>query len=175
MGTVDADDVMACIETAVARYEFCDSGRLGIMGGSYGGFMTSWLVGHTNMFKAALSERAVNNWISFFGSSDNGHVFKGEIGSWPFEDIDAYLKISPTTYADAIETPLMIMHSEDDLRCNIEQAQYLFTHLRLRLKEVEMVRFPAESHELTRSGSPHHRIQRFDILLEWFDRYLQSG
>lgn len=172
MGSVDYEDVMACLETALERFDFCDPERLGVMGGSYGGFMTSWIVGRTDVFRAALSERAVNNWVSFFGSSDAGPSIKGEIGAWPFEDIQAHLRISPTSYASSIETPLLIMHSEDDLRCDIEQAQHLFAILRLRKKEVELVSFPAESHELTRSGSPAHRLQRFEIILEWFERYL---
>lgn len=172
MGSVDFEDVMACIDTALDRYGFCDPERVGVMGGSYGGFMTSWIVGHSDRFKAAVSERAVNNWLSFFGSSDDGPFFKAEIGAWPFEDTEALLRISPSTYATSIDTPLLIMHSEKDLRCNIEQAQHLFAILRLRRKEVEFVRFPAESHELSRSGSPSHRVQRFEIILDWFARHL---
>jgi dipeptidyl aminopeptidase/acylaminoacyl peptidase len=83
--------------------------------------------------------------------------------------------MSPTTYASEIETPLLVVHSENDLRCNIEQGEHLFTLLRLHGKEVEMLRFPAESHELSRSGSPIHRVQRFDAILEWFGRYLAPG
>ncbi len=172
MGSVDYDDVMAALDTALQRYDFCDPDRLGVLGGSYGGFMTSWIVSHTDRFKAAVSERAVNNWVSFFGSSDEGPAFKGEIGAWPFEDVEAYLRISPTSYAPRINTPLLILHSENDLRCNIEQAQHLFAILRLLGKEVEFVRFPAESHELSRSGAPVHRVRRFEIILEWFARYL---
>jgi dipeptidyl aminopeptidase/acylaminoacyl peptidase len=81
--------------------------------------------------------------------------------------------MSPWTYAKEIETPLLIVHSEQDLRCNIEQAEQLFTTLRLLKRDVELVRFPAESHELTRSGNPAHRVQRFELLLDWFDRYLK--
>jgi dipeptidyl aminopeptidase/acylaminoacyl peptidase len=89
-----------------------------------------------------------------------------------WEDMDAYLAMSPATYAQDIETPVLVVHSENDLRCNIEQGEHLFTLLRLLGKDVEMVRFPAESHELSRSGSPLHRVQRFEIILEWFSRYL---
>ena len=92
---------------------------------------------------------------------------------WPFEDVGPYLAQSPITYADKITTPLLILHSENDLRCPIEQAEHLFTILRLLGREVEFVRFPAESHELTRSGSPFHRVTRLEIVLEWFARYLQ--
>ena len=125
-----------------------------MLGGSYGGFMTSWIVGHTNRFKAACSERAVNNLVSMYGSSDIGWVFKGYHGEFVHDAVDMYLEISPWTYAKQIETPLLILHSEHDLRCNIEQAEQLFTTLRLLKKDVELVRFPAESHELTRSGNP---------------------
>jgi dipeptidyl aminopeptidase/acylaminoacyl peptidase len=172
-GTVDYEDVMAAVETAVERYDFVDGERLGVLGGSYGGFMTSWIVGHTNRFKAACSERAVNNLVSAYGSSDLFWVFAGQFGSFLYEDLDAWVDRSPSRYAANIETPLLIMHSENDLRCAIEQGEHLFITLRLAGKPVELVRFPGEGHELSRSGSPRHRVRRFEILLEWFDRYLK--
>ena len=172
-GTVDYEDLMAAIETAVERFAFVDGERLGVLGGSYGGFMTSWIVGHTSRFKAACSERAVNNLVSAYGSSDVFWAFAGQFGSFLYEDFDAWVKHSPSTYADAIETPLLIMHSENDLRCSVEQAEHLFITLRLAQKDVEFVRFPAEGHELSRGGSPTHRVQRFEILLDWFDRHLK--
>ena len=94
-----------------------------MLGGSYGGYMTSWIVGHTNRFKAACSERAVNNLVSMYGSSDIGWVFKGYHGEFVHDAVDTYLEMSPWTYAKQIETPLLILHSEQDLRCNIEQAR----------------------------------------------------
>jgi len=172
-GTVDYEDVMAVTEEAVRRFDFIDPDRLGVTGGSYGGYMTSWIVGHTNRFKAACSERAVNNMVSMYGSSDVGWVFKGYHGEFVHDDVETYLRMSPWTYARQIETPLLILHSENDLRCNIEQAEQLFTTLRLLKRDVELVRFPAESHELTRSGNPAHRVVRFELLLDWFDRYLK--
>ena len=172
-GTVDYEDLMAVVDTALERYDFCDTERLGVIGGSYGGYMTSWIVSHTKRFKAACSERAVNNLVSMYGSSDIGWVFKGYHGVFVHDDVETYLQLSPWTYAKHIETPLLILHSEQDLRCNIEQAEQLFTTLRLLKRDVELVRFPAESHELTRSGNPAHRVQRFELVLEWFDRCLK--
>ena len=172
-GSVDYEDLMAVVDTALERYGFIDADRLGVLGGSYGGYMTSWIVSHTNRFKAAISERGVNNLVSMYGSSDVGWVFKGYHGEFVHDAVDKYLQISPWTYAKQIETPLLLLHSENDLRCNIEQAEALFTTLRLLGKDVELVRFPAESHELTRSGNPVHRVQRFELVLEWFDRHLQ--
>ena len=172
-GSVDYQDLMAVADEALKRFDFCDPDRMGVLGGSYGGFMTSWIVGHTDRFKAACSERAVNNLVSMYGSSDIGWAFKGYHGEFVHDDVDMYLQISPWTYAKEIETPLLILHSEQDLRCNIEQAEQLFTTLRLLKRDVELVRFPAESHELSRAGNPAHRVQRFELLLDWFDRYLQ--
>ena len=171
-GTVDYEDLMAVVDTALERFDFIDAERLGVLGGSYGGFMTSWIVGRTNRFKAALSERAVNHTVSAFGSSDLFWVFERIFGGPMYDNVDEWLRLSPTTYAQAIETPLLVMHSENDLRCNVEQGEHLFTLMRLLGKEVEMVRFPAEGHELSRAGSPRHRVQRFEAILEWFGRYL---
>jgi dipeptidyl aminopeptidase/acylaminoacyl peptidase len=172
-GSVDFEDVTAVLDEALRRFDFLDPDRTGIMGGSYGGFMTSWAVGHTDRFKAAVSERAVNQMLAMHGSSDIFWVFSREFGAYAFDDPQSYLERSPATYARNITTPLLIMHSEQDLRCNVEQAEHLFVTLRLLRKEVELLRFPAESHELTRSGSPVHRVMRFDAVLEWFDRYLK--
>jgi dipeptidyl aminopeptidase/acylaminoacyl peptidase len=174
-GTVDYEDLIGVVDEALRRYDLCDPDRLGVLGGSYGGFMTSWIVSHTDRFHAACSERSVNNFVMEGGSSDIGWAFKGEVGAHWFEAPDVYLKISPSTYAENITTPLLILHSEEDLRCPVGHAEDLFTILRLLKREVEMVRFPAESHELTRSGSPAHRVMRFELILEWFERYLQPG
>jgi dipeptidyl aminopeptidase/acylaminoacyl peptidase len=172
-GTVDYEDVMGVVDTALDRYDCLDPERLGVIGGSYGGFMTSWIVSHTNRFKAACSERAVNHLLSAFGSSDLFWLFSRHFGGTPYDDMQAWLDRSPAAHATAIETPLLILHSEDDLRCNVEQAEHLFVALRLQRKPVELVRFPAEGHELSRSGSPVHRVTRFEVILEWFDRHLK--
>ncbi|HEY5099296.1 MAG TPA: S9 family peptidase [Gaiellaceae bacterium] len=171
-GTVDYEDVMAVVDTALEKFDFLDGERMGVIGGSYGGFMTSWIVGHTNRFKAAITERSVNNLVSMFGSSDLFWVFERQFGGPMWDNVESHLEKSPSTYAKNIETPLLILHSENDLRCPVEQGEHLFSLLRLLGKEVELLRFPAESHELTRSGSPIHRVQRFDAVLEYFGRYL---
>jgi dipeptidyl aminopeptidase/acylaminoacyl peptidase len=172
-GTVDYEDLMAVTDEALRRFSFCDSDRLGVLGGSYGGFMTSWIVGHTDRFQAACSERAVNNFIAEAGSSDIGVWFKSYVGVHWFEDPETYLKISPASYAREITTPLLILHSEDDLRCPVVNAEELFAILRILGRDVELVRFPGEGHELSRSGKPRHRVMRFEALIDWFDRHLK--
>jgi len=168
-GTVDVDDVLALLDEALTRPE-CDPTRVGVMGGSYGGFMTSWLCSHVpNRFTAAISERALNAWDSFAGSSDIGYYFaQAYVGA----DRDAQWAASPLAYADRIDIPLLIIHSERDWRCPLEQAQRLFVALKRRGAEVEMLLFPGEGHELSRSGRPRHRRQRFEAILAWWDRYL---
>ena len=166
---------MGVVDTALEKFPFLDADGLGVLGGSYGGYMTSWIIGHTKRLKAALSERAVNSLTGMFGSSDIGWVFEHQFGGHMWEDMDTYLAMSPATYAQEIETPVLVLHSENDLRCNIEQGELLFNILRVMGKEVEMLRFPAESHELSRSGSPRHRVMRFEAILEWFGRYLSPG
>jgi dipeptidyl aminopeptidase/acylaminoacyl peptidase len=173
-GSVDYDDLMAVTDEAIKRFGFIDPERMAVMGGSYGGYMTSWIVGHNDRFRCAISERAVNDIASEDGSSDIGGFFKGYIGAYPWEAPEAYRALSPLTYASEITTPLLILHSEDDLRCPINQGEQLFTMLRALGRDVEFVRFPAESHELTRSGSPTHRVQRFELILEFLGQHLRG-
>jgi dipeptidyl aminopeptidase/acylaminoacyl peptidase len=173
-GSVDYDDLMAVTDEAIKRFAFIDPERIAVMGGSYGGYMTSWIIGHTDRFRCAISERAVNEMVSEDGSSDFAGFFRGYVGANPWEAPEAYRRISPLTYAEQITTPTLILHSEDDLRCPINQGEQLFTVLRALRREVEFVRFPGESHELTRSGSPTHRVQRFELVLDWLDRYLRA-
>ena len=171
-GSVDFEDLMAVVDEAIRRFDFVDAARLGVMGGSYGGYMTSWIVGHTDRFACAISERAVNDMASEDGTCDFAGFFRASVGGAAWEDVEAYLRVSPWTYAKDVTTPLLILHSEDDLRCPVGQAEELFTVLRSLRKPVEMVRFPAEGHEMSRSGSPAHRVMRFEVVLEWLDRHL---
>ncbi len=175
-GGGDFADVMAGLDGALERCHFIDPERLGVMGGSYGGFMASWTVGHNNRFKAACSERAVNNAHSLFGTSDIGHFFQeSQFDALPWDNLGPYAERSPLTYAKDIHTPLLILHSEDDRRCPIEQAEQLFVALKKLRREVLFVRFPDETHELSRSGKPRHRVQRFQVILDWFRPRLRPG
>jgi dipeptidyl aminopeptidase/acylaminoacyl peptidase len=172
-GGIDFDDLMAVVSGALAHEPAIDPDRVGIIGGSYGGYIASWAIGHTNRFAAAVSERAVNNLLTLEWTSDLAGLFRLEEGVDPIEQQDEFLRQSPITYTRDIETPVLILHSENDLRCPIEQADQLFTQLRLLAKPCDYYRFPAEGHELSRSGSPAHRIQRAEIILDWFSRHLK--
>ena len=145
---------MGVVDTALERYDFLDPERMGVLGGSYGGYMTSWIVGHTNRFKAALSERAVNHLVSAFGSSDLFWIFERQFGGSMAEQRRDVAADVAGRLCEGHLHAAPVVHSENDLRCDIEQGEHLFTLLRLAGKEVEMLRFPAEGHELSRSGSP---------------------
>jgi dipeptidyl aminopeptidase/acylaminoacyl peptidase len=176
-GGGDAADVLAGLDEALRRFDWIDPDRVGLLGGSYGGFMASWIVGHSKRFRAACSERAVNTQPSMFGTSDIGFLFNQvELGGvLPWEDMGRYLARSPLSYAKDITTPLLIMHSEDDLRCPMEQAEQLFVALKTLRRDVTFVRFPDENHELSRSGKPRHRLERFRIILDWVAAHLAPG
>ena len=171
-GERDYKDIMETVKHVLKSYPI-DPGKMGVTGGSYGGFMTNWIVGHTKRFKAACTQRSISNWVSFFGTSDIGWGFsQAEIGDLPWKNLEEYWKRSPLAYVDKIETPLLIIHSEEDWRCPIEQAQQLFTALKWRGKETELMRFPGESHELSRSGKPGHRVERLEAISGWFGEKL---
>jgi dipeptidyl aminopeptidase/acylaminoacyl peptidase len=165
VGAVCGADLMALLDQAL-KADDLDGSRVGVLGGSHGGFMTTWLAAqHPDRFKAAVSERAVNATDSFIGSSDIGWFFPGAL--WG-EDAEK----SPLTHADRITAPMLIIHSEQDWRCPLEQAQRLFVALRLRGAPVEMLLFPGEGHEMSRSGLPSHRVARFEAILDWFGRWM---
>jgi dipeptidyl aminopeptidase/acylaminoacyl peptidase len=172
-GSVDVDDVLAVLDAALERYRFCDPDRVGMLGGSYGGYMATLLAGrHGDRFRAICSERAVNNLISEEWSSDIGGVFRVIHGPTHLEDPEEYMRMSPISTAHRIDVPLLILHSEDDLRCPISQAEELFMMMRLLGKDVTFYRFPGEGHELSRSGSPVHRRMRAEIILDFFTERL---
>lgn len=174
-GDADVADVLAVLDVALAKYSFCDSTRVGMLGGSYGGYMATLLAGrHGQRFKAICSERSVNNMLSEEWSSDIGTVFRVEHGPNHLEDPEEYMRMSPISQVRDINIPLLIIHSENDLRCPISQAEELFVAMRLLGKEVTFYRFPGETHELSRSGSPVHRAQRFEIILDFFAKHLKQ-
>lgn len=175
-GGRDYQDLMEAVDYAADHFDFIDKERLGITGGSYGGFMTNWAVGHTDRFRAAVTQRSISNWLSFYGVSDIGYFFtEGEIMGNPWEDTEKLWKHSPLAYVSNIRTPLLILHGEQDLRCPIEQAEQLYVALKRSGKETELVRFPGASHELSRSGNPGLRVERLNRIVEWFERHISKG
>ena len=175
-GTVDVDDVMAVLDTALDRYPFCDRDRVGMLGGSYGGFMATTLAGrYGDRFRGICSERSVNNMLTEEWSADIATFFRSEFGPNPVEDPEEYLRLSPITMARDIHVPMLIVHSEEDFRCPINQAEELWVTLRLLKRDVTFYRFPGENHELSRTGSPVHRRMRAEIILDWFAERLGAG
>ena len=172
-GSVDMTDIDAVVEAALQRFPRLDPVRMGIMGGSYGGFLTAWMTAHQDRWASAVVERGLLTWNSFSGTSDIGGTFNEdylEVG-YP-EGWDTWWENSPLAHAHRVTTPTLVVHSEDDYRCPIEQAEQYFMALLRNGTPAEMLRFPGESHELSRSGKPKHRLERFEAILDWHDRYL---
>ena len=169
-------DLMGGLDALVAD-GLADPQRLGVTGGSYGGYLTSWVVGHTDRFAAAVTCRSVNDMTSQMLSGDIGGPQFGryEYGKNPWEDRELYLRASPLTYAPNIRTPLLIQHAERDLRTTITQAEELFAVLRSLRRPVRLYRVPEESHELTRSGTPFRRVANLEIIVDWFRHFLVEG
>jgi dipeptidyl aminopeptidase/acylaminoacyl peptidase len=170
-GTLDYQDVLAGVDAAVAR-PWVDSKRLGIAGGSYGGYMTNWVMTHTDRFKAAVTERCLSNMVSFFGTTDHGWLWNRAWGFYPEEDVQRLWDMSPIKYIENVSGALMVVHSERDDRCPIEQGEQIFNALRRLGKETRMVMFPEETHELSRTGTPSRRIERLNYILDWFKTHL---
>ncbi len=173
-GTVDYDDVMAWVDH-FEKLSYIDTDRMGVTGGSYGGYMTNWIIGHTDRFAAAVTQRSVSNLISMYGSSDFNWAFQYEFGDLPpWEDMDNYWRQSPIRYIGNAKTPTLVIHSEQDLRCAMEQGEQVFVALKRLGVATEMVRFPEEPHGLSRGGRTDRRVARLGHIARWFNRHLGS-
>lgn len=167
-------DCMSVVDAALELYPI-DARRLGVVGGSYGGYLTAWAVGHTNRFAAAIAMRPATNLTSLWGTSEVGRMLNDELGGRPSEIHEVYQRCSPLTYADAIHTPLLITQADNDYRCPPEQAEQLFTALRERGRTVEMLRFLKADHGMSRTGPPKARVARLEAIVEWLQRYLGAA
>ncbi len=171
-GDLDYKDCMAAADY-LEKQKFINPKKMGVTGGSYGGYMTNWMIGHTNRFAAAVTQRSVVDLKSFVGSSDMGYSLEREFEGWPWTNSENYESRSPLTYYKKVKTPVLIIHSEKDLRCNIEQKENDFRKLKALGKRVEMVRFPDEPHGLSRHGRPDRRIARLEWIVKWFRKYMK--
>jgi len=172
-GETDWDDVMAAADYAAAL-PWVDQQRMGIMGGSYGGYIVNWTITHTDRFAAACTQRSITNLYSFAGTSDIATEFSlDEYGALPWTDEEKLMSKSPIRYVKNCKTPTLILHQEADHRCPIEQAEQLYTALVVLGVPTKFVRFPGENHEMPRAGQPQRRINRMKHILDWFGRYLK--
>jgi dipeptidyl aminopeptidase/acylaminoacyl peptidase len=172
-GSVDTLDLEALADVALERYPRMDPEHVGIMGGSYGGYATARIIARTDRYRSAIVERGLLSWPSFSGTSDIGVYFDRMFLDRAMPDAEADQWVaSPVRTAHRITTPTLVLHSLEDHRCPPEQAYEFFSQLRRNGVESELVLFPDEGHELSRSGSPRHRVQRFDAVLDWHDRFL---
>ena len=173
-GTIDYENLMQFVDEMLEKYKDIDKERLGVTGGSYGGFMTNWIVGHTDRFKAAVTQRSISNWISKTGTTDIGYFFNIEQQqSDPWNSHDKMWWHSPLKYAPNVKTPTLILHSDQDLRCWTAEAYQWFTALKLHGVSTRLVMFKGENHELSRSGKPNNRIKRLEEIINWMNKYLK--
>jgi dipeptidyl aminopeptidase/acylaminoacyl peptidase len=174
-GGKDYQDIMNGVDAILNKHSWIDRDRLGVTGGSYGGFMTNWIVGHTNMFKAAVTLRSLSNFISDDGTRDGAYRHKRDFGGDIFEKFDMFWDRSPLKYAKNVKTPTLILHSDNDYRVPIEQGEQWFRALKHFGVTTEIVFFPRENHNLTRTGEPKHLVESLNWQIYWFDRFLTGN
>lgn len=173
-GTIDYDDLMKFTDLVLEKYTQIDKYRIGVTGGSYGGFMTNWVIGHTDRFKCAVSQRSISNWISKFGTTDIGYYFNADqIQSTPWDNVEKMWFHSPLKYANQAVTPTLFIHSEEDYRCWLAEGLQMFTALKYHGVDARLCMFRGENHELSRSGKPRHRVKRLEEMTNWFEKYLK--
>lgn len=172
-GKLDYNDLLAVRKRALRRHKWIDDNRISVAGGSYGGFMTAWIIGHTDIFKAAICSRPVIHWTSMSGTSDgNWSWYRRFDFILPWEDEKAYRQQSPFTYVDKVKTPVLIEIQEGDLRCPIEQGQMYFSALKyLNKAPVKLVSYPNEFHGMSRNGKPWNKVHRLDQIVDWLVTY----
>ena len=168
-GERDYQDLMEAADYAV-KHLGLPGDKAAVMGGSYGGFMTNWIIGHTDRFKAAITMRSISNWVSMYGTTDIGWYFvEDQICCTPWKNPELCWEKSPLKYADKAKTPTLIIHSDEDYRCWLDQALQLYTALKLHGVKTRLAIFPGENHDLSRSGKPKHRVKRLELIVEWLD------
>lgn len=174
-GQIDYRDIMAFTDCAIQSFDWIDPAHMGVTGGSYGGFMTNWIIGHTDRFKAAASQRSISNWTSFHNTTDIGFYFgTDQNGGDVWHDLQKVWDQSPLQFADRVKTPTLFIHSDEDYRCWMAEGLQMFTAIRLHGVETRLCLFHGENHELSRSGKPKHRVRRLREITEWFDKYLKA-
>jgi dipeptidyl aminopeptidase/acylaminoacyl peptidase len=169
------DDLMAGVDAILAKYPWIDRDHLGVTGGSYGGFMTNWTVSHTNRFKAAVTLRSISNFVSDEGTRDAAYGHARDFGGQLFDNLDYYWNSSPLKYAGNVKTPTLVLHSDNDLRVPIEQGEQWYRALKHFGVTTELVIFPRENHNLTRTGEPRHLVESLNWQVYWFDRFLNGN
>lgn len=169
-GNKDFKDLMIGTDVVLERYPRIDPKELYVAGGSYGGFMTNWAVTHTNRFKRAITQRSISNWISFYGTSDVGAFFVEFQLQRDLSDWEGLWAMSPLAHASSATTPILIIHSEEDLRCPLEQGEQFYIAMKKNNVETKLVLFPQSNHGLSRSGLPHLRMQRLEHIVNWLAR-----
>ena len=174
-GVMDYQDIMAGVDAALKQYPWVDASALGVTGGSYGGYMTNWIVGHTDRFKADVTLRSLSNFISDDGTRDGAYGHQDDFKGILFDDFDQYWEASPLKYAPNVHTPTLILHSDMDFRVPIEQGEQWFRALQHYGVPSEIVFFPRENHNLTRSGEPKHLVESLNWQVYWFERYLDGN
>jgi dipeptidyl aminopeptidase/acylaminoacyl peptidase len=173
-GETDYRDIMSFVDTALAQNPWIDAEHVGVTGGSYGGFMTNWIVGHTQRFKAAATQRSITNWLGFNLTSDIGYTFgEDQTGGTPWNNFEGLWRQSPGKYLDQATTPLLVIHSEEDYRCYMADGIQIFYALKQKGVDARMVLFKGENHELSRSGKPKNRVRRLQEITEWMEKYLK--
>lgn len=174
-GEADAADVLSAVDQFLEQAPYIDQERLFITGGSYGGYMTNWIIGHDHRFRAAVSQRCVSNLVSMVGTSDISHFFWRDMAGVDLSDPKRLWEQSPLAYVQNVETPVLLIHSTADYRTPLEQAQQYYHGLKYYEKEAELLLFPGENHGLSRNGRPSFRLKRLDAMMDWFSRYDQKG
>lgn len=170
-GNNDFNDLMHGVDYVLENHPEIDEENMFVAGGSYGGFMTNWIVGHTDRFKAAITQRSISNWVSFFGTSDIGPVFVKENLQADLSNPRQLWRMSPLAYVGDVKTPVLVQHSENDLRCPMEQGEQFYVGLKDRGVEAEFVRYPESSHGLSREGLPNLRMDRMKDITVWLDKH----
>ena len=174
-GTIDYDDIMAFCDEALKAYPDMDEKHMGVTGGSYGGFMTNWIIGHTNRFAAAASQRGIANFVSMEGTSDIGTLFaERQILATTHTNLEKMWNQSPLKYADRCTTPTLFIHSEEDYRCWMVEALQMYSTLIHHGVPTRLCLFHGENHELSRGGKPKGRIRRLQEITAWMDKYLKE-